>query len=130
MVNYREILRLKNLGYTQRQIAASVYSSRNTIREVLNAASKNNIKWPLDDSVTNEMLLATFYPDRLTATNPRKGPEYSYIHKELAKPGVNLSLLWSEYCDNCYAITTRHICTRSFVISTDIGQGLQKLPCV
>ena len=103
MVNYREILRLKNLGYTQRQIAASVYSSRNTIREVLNAASRNNIKWPLDDSVTNEMLLATFYPDRLTATNPRKGPEYSYIHKELAKPGVNLSLLWSEYCENCHA---------------------------
>lgn len=102
MVNYREILRLKSLGYTQRQIAASVYSSRNTIREVLNAASKNNIKWPLDDSVTNETLLATFYPDRSTATNPRKEPDYSYIHKELARPGVNLSLLWSEYCESCY----------------------------
>lgn len=86
MVNYREILRLKSLDYTQRQIAASVHSSRNTIREVLNAASKNNIKWPLDDSVTNEILLATFYPDRSTAKNPRKEPDYSYIHKELAKP--------------------------------------------
>lgn len=33
MVNYREILRLKSLDYTQRQIAASVHSSRNTIRK-------------------------------------------------------------------------------------------------
>jgi transposase len=102
MVNYRELLRLKSLGYTQRQIAASVHSSRNTIREVINAASKNNIEWPLDDAVTNEILLATFYPGRLTATSPRKEPNYSYIHKELAKSGVNLSLLWSEYCENCY----------------------------
>lgn len=35
MVNYREILRLDSLNYTQRQIAASVHSSRNTISEVL-----------------------------------------------------------------------------------------------
>jgi len=35
MVNYREILRLNSLNYTQRQIAASVHSSRNTIREVV-----------------------------------------------------------------------------------------------
>ena len=35
MVDYREILRLNSLKYTQRQIAASVHSSRNTISEVL-----------------------------------------------------------------------------------------------
>ncbi|UYO61083.1 hypothetical protein LNN31_09815 [Acetobacterium wieringae] len=40
MVNYREILRLNSLNYTQRQIAASVHSSRNTIREVLEVAAK------------------------------------------------------------------------------------------
>ena len=38
MVNYREILRLNSLKYTQRQIAASVHSSRNTISEVLHLA--------------------------------------------------------------------------------------------
>lgn len=101
MANYREILRLDSLHYTQRQIAASVHSSRNTIKEVLDAAKRTGISWPLDDSVTNEMLMATFYPERLTATNPRKEPDFSYIHKELARPGVNLTLLWSEYCEKC-----------------------------
>ena len=25
-------------------------------------------------------------------------PDYPYIHRELAKPGVTLTLLWEEYC--------------------------------
>ncbi len=102
MVNYREILRLTSLGYSQRQIAASVHSSRSTISEVQGLARKTGLTFPLDDSVTNEILQKTFYPNRLTATNPRVEPDYSYIHKELAKPGVNLSLLWTEYCEKAY----------------------------
>ncbi|WP_367568207.1 IS21 family transposase [Lacrimispora sp.] len=101
MVNYREILRLNSLKYTQRQIAASVHSSRNTVSDVIKLASEAGIDWPLNDSYTNEMLYASLYPNRLEAVNPRKEPDYSYIHKELAKPGVNLTLLWSEYCSEC-----------------------------
>lgn len=89
--------------YRQRQIAASAHSSRNTIREVLDAASKADIKWSLDEAVAHEVLLAIFYPGRLTSNNPRKVPNYSYINKELVKPGVNLSLLWSKYCEACCA---------------------------
>lgn len=29
--------------------------------------------------------------------------DYNYIHKELAKPGVNLTLFWTEYCSECYS---------------------------
>lgn len=102
MVNYREILRLTSLGYSQRQIAASVHSSRSTISEVQALARKVGLTLPLVDSITNEVLLKTFYPERITATNPRIEPDYSYIHKELAKSGVNLSLLWTEYCEKAY----------------------------
>ena len=51
MVDYREILRLNSLKYTQRQIAASVHSSRNTISEVIKLADKINLSWPLDDQL-------------------------------------------------------------------------------
>jgi transposase len=80
-----------------------MHSSRGTISEVQELSKQTGISWPLDEAVTNEVLLATFYPGRLIATNPRKEPDYGYIHKELAKPGVNLSLLWSEYCEATYA---------------------------
>lgn len=102
MVNYREILRLDSQGYTQHQIAASLHSSRNTIREVIQLANTAGLKWPLDDSLTNEKILLMLYPDRQSNGRTRKEPDYSYIHKELAKPGVNLSLLWSEYSAACY----------------------------
>ena len=53
--------------------------------------------------MTNEKVYALLYPNKLEAVNPRKEPDYSYIQKELAKPGVNLTLLWTEYCSDCYA---------------------------
>lgn len=40
MVNYREILRLHSQDYSQRQIANSVGSSRNTVSDVLLTAQK------------------------------------------------------------------------------------------
>lgn len=102
MVNYREILRLASLGYSQRQIAASLHSSRSTISEVLDLVKKADLAFPLDESVTNEFLRANLYPERRTSIHPRVEPDYSYIHNELAKPGVNLSLLWTEYCEAAY----------------------------
>lgn len=74
MVNYREILRPHSLKYTQRQIAASIYSSRNTISEVLHLAVENGLRWPLDDSVSNEEIMGFLYPERPDAVNPRKLP--------------------------------------------------------
>ena len=44
MVNYREILKLKNLGYSQRQIVASIHSSRHIIRDVLSLVASVGIK--------------------------------------------------------------------------------------
>ncbi len=103
MVNYREILRLSSLNYSQRQIAASVHSSRHTIRDVLVLASSIGIKWPLEESVTNQLLHETLYPGIEANPSGRKLPDYAFIHKELAKPGVNLTLLWNEYCEKSYA---------------------------
>lgn len=102
MINYREILRLMSLGYTQQQIASSLHCSRNTVRDVRNASDRIGIKWPLDDSVTNEDLESHFHPEKNATDVLRKEPDYEYIHSELAKKGVNLSLLWSEYCADCY----------------------------
>jgi len=98
MVDYREILRLKSLGYTNTDISSSVHSSRNTISEVLAIADALQIKWPLDEDVTNYDLEALLYPERHKRDEERMLPDYPRIHKELARKGVTLSLLWTEYC--------------------------------
>jgi transposase len=101
MVNYREILRLRSLEYTQRQIAASVRSSRNTVSEIFILADEHSLTWPIEPAITNQALQSLFFPERISQSN-RKEPNYQYIHNELAKDGVTLTLLWSEYCESCY----------------------------
>jgi len=102
MVNYREILRLKQLGYSQREIAASVHSSRSTISDVLSRTIQSNVEISEAEKMTNDELKTQLYPEK-TKRSMRKMPDCAYMHKELAKPGVTLTLLWSEYCEQCVA---------------------------
>ena len=103
LLDYREILRLNSLGYTNRQIARTGVASRDKVKEVLDAADNTHIKWPLDDSVTNEDLKQLMFPHLGSRTTKVYAePDYAHIHSELAMPGVTLTLLWKEYCDACY----------------------------
>lgn len=97
MVNYKEILRLSHEGYSQRQLESSLHCSRHTIREVLTVAKANGITYPLDDSLSNEKLEAILFPEKRSAVEQYLEPDFAYIHKELAKPKVTLTLLWDEY---------------------------------
>ena len=98
MANYREILRLHSLGSSQRSIAREVQSSRDTVAEVIKATAAAGIAWPLDDDVTNEDIQEILYPGKYAYASPYTVPDFQWIHTELAKKGVTLTLLWDEYC--------------------------------
>lgn len=70
MTNYRKILELHSQGHSQRSIEASVHSSHQTVRAVLDRAKKLHIAWPLDDDVTNEMLDELLYGSREKSPAP------------------------------------------------------------
>ena len=103
MVDYRNILRLRSIKYSQRGIASSLNSSRNTVRDVLETAAARNIHWPLSPDITNQELELLLYPDKYKNVSRYVEPDFSYIHSELAKSGVNMTLLWEEYCQHCHA---------------------------
>ena len=54
--NSREILRLKSLGFSERNIARSCSVSRNTVKRVTEKAQEKNISWPLDFDMTDKVL--------------------------------------------------------------------------
>ena len=57
---------------------------------------------PLGEDVTNRELEKFLFPDRKVSKNVIYAePDYPYIHKELSKKGVTLTLLWNEYCERC-----------------------------
>ena len=98
MVNYKESLRMASEGRSQRQIAVSVGSSRNTVSEVLVTAQAQGITWPLEESVTNEQLGSILSPNRHTGESEYLEPDFAYVHAELSK--VTMTLLWDEYRRN------------------------------
>lgn len=100
MIDYRLILRLKSQELSNAAIAGSVGCSRNTVAEVLKLAEIHELAWPIPNHLENRDIELLFYPGRAT-NEGRKLPDFEYIHSELAKPGVNLSLLWAEYCEKC-----------------------------
>ena len=102
MIDYREIIRLKSLKFSNVAIANSLCCSRNTVSEVLKLAESHSLEWPIPETLTNKDIEQLFYPGRGT-NEGRRLPDYEYIYNELAKPGVTLSLLWAEYCAKCEA---------------------------
>ena len=100
MTKYREILRLKSLGFSNRNIARSCSVSRNTVRRVIDKADEMNISWPLDFGMTDGALEELLFPSDKSATD-RRLPDYSYVRKELLRNGVTKKLLWIEYCEEC-----------------------------
>ena len=88
MTKYREILRLKSLGFSERNIAQSCGVSRNTVAKVLKKAAEINLSWPLDFDMTDSALEELMFPKDKSATNKRM-PNFDYIRKELLRNGVN-----------------------------------------
>jgi len=102
MTDYREILRLGNLNYSQRSIAQAAGCSRNTVEKVLRTASVKGVQWPLEEDVVNGDLEELLFPEKYRNARMYTEPDYPYIHRELAKPGVTMTLLWEEYYRKCH----------------------------
>ncbi len=99
MTNYREILRLKSQGYSERNIALAASCSRNTVSEVLQRAEDHGLAWPLSANVTNADLKKILYPP--VTDSHKRLPDYNRVRKELMRNGVTKKLLWTEYVNEC-----------------------------
>jgi transposase len=100
MTKYREILRLHSQGISSRNIAESLKCSRNTIKKVLERASAEQLNWPLPNNMSDRHLEQKLAGKR-ERNLKRKIPDFDYVHQEMARSGVTLSLLWNEYCESC-----------------------------
>nr|WP_022755574.1 transposase [Butyrivibrio fibrisolvens] len=100
MTKYREILRLKSLGFSERNIALSVPCSRNTVSKVVKSAEEKGISWPLPEGTTDADLEKQLSSSPASVTTKRM-PDFNYIRKELLKNGVSKKLLWTEYMEDC-----------------------------
>ena len=103
MTKYREILRLRSLGLSQNDIASSCHVSKKTVNRVLKLAQEHNLRWPLEESLTDREIDKIIHPDGNTAkkTTNKKMPDFEHVKNELLRNGVNKKLLWAEYLEEC-----------------------------
>ena len=97
MIHYRRILELHDEGISLRGIAASTGHSRQIVTEVIQLAEKKGLACPLDEEMNDKWIEEFLFPEKAMEASGRQPLDFEYIHKELAKPNVTLSLLHHEY---------------------------------
>jgi len=100
MTNYKEILRLHNLGINNSQIAAALGCSRTTVITVQQRACEAGLTHQKASMMSNKEVSRALFPNE-SSKPAYQMPDYDYIHREMAKSGITLQLLWFEYCDAC-----------------------------
>ena len=101
MVNHKEILRLKSLGLTHREIVDAAGCGRNTVTRTLARAREQKLDWQQAQSMSQQGVSQRLFPTE--QKDPvYKMPDYEWVHREMQKNGVTLSLLWVEYCEQCH----------------------------
>lgn len=115
MIHYRKILELQDEGISLRGISVSTGNSRQKVTEVIELAERKGVVCPLEEEMSDQWLEEFLYPETTLEASGRKPLDFEYIHKELAKPNVTLSLLHHEYEMECRANHKIPYSYRSFV---------------
>jgi len=98
MRKIREALRLRADGFSGRQVAQSLSLGRATIFDYFRRADVEGLIWPLPVGLSDGDLERALFPRSvgdLRGDHPQ--PDWAYVHAELRRKGVTLSLLWEEY---------------------------------
>ena len=134
MTDYREILRLRSLGLNHSQIAESLSASRTTVIRVLQQAQMSELDWSAAEGLSDKELANRLFPPE-DGKQGYKMPDYEQVHREMARCGVTLQLLWFEYCDKCrsaneipYQMTQFKKYYRDFVVKTKATMHIGRKP--
>lgn len=98
MRHVREILRLECSGISRHQIARLTGVVPSTVRETLKRFAASGLTWPLGEDVTDTVLEAQMYRNagKKQGHRQRIEPDWAWIHRELKRKHVTLSILWDE----------------------------------
>lgn len=66
--DYREIIKLKNLNFSNVTIANSLYCSHNTVSKAIKLAKTHSLEWPIPEVLTNSDINHCFKSINLFST--------------------------------------------------------------
>ena len=96
MRKLQEILRLRETGLSNRQIAGSINISPSTVSLILSRAKAGGLSWPLPEDMDERAVNEILYPEG-EKLGSKPLPDMRKMHQELKRKSVTLQLLWEEY---------------------------------
>jgi len=99
MRKIKEVLRLKfEADLSHRRIARCCRISRPAVMAYLTRFEEAGLSWPAAAELDDAALEHKLYPQApMLPTAERTMPDWSYVHRELRRKSVTLTLLWHEY---------------------------------
>lgn len=90
MVDYKQILRLRAEGVSQRGIADAPGCSRNTIAAVFAAANGAGIGFGQVADLAADEVRTLLLPEPVKPESDRAVPDFEHVHRELARPSRSI----------------------------------------
>lgn len=135
MVDYKQILRLRAEGVSQRGIAEVLGCSRNTVAAVFAAAKSAGVGFGEVADLAADEVRHLLLPEPARPDSDRVAPDFEHVHRELGRPSVTLLLLWNEYVATCreagavpYQYSFFNEQYRRWVASTGASMHIQRSP--
>ncbi len=98
-IQAKSVLRLRAEGLSGRAIATSQNMSRHSVAAVIDAAQEAGVGWDDVADRTEAEVYALLFPGRGEHVSVFTEPDWPQVHRELARVGVTLRLLHTEYVD-------------------------------
>lgn len=102
MSKRREVLRLLNMGLSQRAVASSAHTSARMVNEVVKYCRERSITYS-EALLMSEEELEGKKRKEVKLSGARR-PDCAHIHKELTRKGVTLKTLHDEYVEECITL--------------------------
>ena len=99
MRQVREVIRLKSAGVPVREIARRVGVAASTVRLTLERLAAAGLSHPLPPDMTDAVLEERLFAAAGSPPGGRRRaePDWAWVHRELKRKHVTLSILWDEY---------------------------------
>ena len=99
MKKIRDVLRLTHaMGMSRRRVSEATGIGRTAVSDYVQRAVIAGLAWPLPDGLDDaELERRLFPPPDTIASEVGPEPDWSYIHAEMKRRGVTMTLLWQEY---------------------------------
>ncbi len=113
----RSVMELLNKNLSEREVAAILGCSRNTVSEIKELCRQQGMTWDDIQDMTDDGLYDILYPKKFKRTTNYVPVDYAYVHSELKKTGVTMKLLWEEYRDRCVSEGREYCAYPTFTVN-------------